>query len=469
MRYLMIAIVFVTAASMAGAQNIDLSTVPDRDTVQLTIYNAADLTLVRETRQLTFKPGVNVLQFSWANTLIDPTSVEIRFLDRPDELAVLDTRFPHDRPEVLYWNVQSEFAGEARVEITYFTSGISWQADYTAIAHEDESAARLEGHVSVTNNSGEDYENAQIRLVVGEINLVEQIEELAKRGLIDEDERGRQRAQNGAMLGMVQRAEAEMADAAAPKQIVKEGLSEYFIFTIEGRETVPHQWTKRLRSFDATDVPLRTVYRYREHQYGDQLVQLLLFRNDDEAGLGNAPLPNGTVRLFRHKGDASLGYLTQQSIRYIPIGDEVELVIGHDPEVVFELTRQRVFRDNIWLQVHGVNVFRRADEPGLEIDPRSHVVGWDTHVVYVQRIRNYTDRPIEVEVRRSFPGDVTFRSELNARRHDHRTMQYTATVDAGETVELRYEVVTREGRNAEQERVAIEQGEPAQGLTPTKD
>ncbi|HZL87610.1 MAG TPA: hypothetical protein VFB96_04475, partial [Pirellulaceae bacterium] len=55
-----------------SAENVDLSTVPSRDTVQLTIYNSEDLTLVRETRKVTFKKGVNPLQFSWANTLIDP-------------------------------------------------------------------------------------------------------------------------------------------------------------------------------------------------------------------------------------------------------------------------------------------------------------------------------------------------------------------------------------------------------------
>ena len=55
---------------------INVDTVPDRDSVQLTIYNSVDLTMVRETRFLTFRKGVNHLEFSWANTLIDPTSVE---------------------------------------------------------------------------------------------------------------------------------------------------------------------------------------------------------------------------------------------------------------------------------------------------------------------------------------------------------------------------------------------------------
>ncbi len=51
---------------------------------------------------------------------------------------MLDTTFPHDKPQMLYWNVQSDFDGEATIEITYFTSGITWSADYVAIADKDE-------------------------------------------------------------------------------------------------------------------------------------------------------------------------------------------------------------------------------------------------------------------------------------------------------------------------------------------
>src|SRR5687768_3342037 len=74
----------------AHAENVDLSTVPSRSSVQLTIYNSEDITLVRETRAVTFKKGVNPLQFSWANTLIDPSSVELKFLTNADKLDVLD-------------------------------------------------------------------------------------------------------------------------------------------------------------------------------------------------------------------------------------------------------------------------------------------------------------------------------------------------------------------------------------------
>src|SRR5208283_2776831 len=112
--------------------------------------------------------------------LIDPTSVELRFLTHGENLTVLDTTFPHAKPQMLYWNVQSELDGEATIEITYFTSGISWSADYIGIADRDESQLNLEGFVRVNNNSGEEYEDAQVRLVVGRINLVQKIAELAR-------------------------------------------------------------------------------------------------------------------------------------------------------------------------------------------------------------------------------------------------------------------------------------------------
>ena len=189
--------------SAARAENVDLSTVPNRNTVQLTIYNSEDLTLVRETRKVTFKPGANPLQFSWANTLIDPTSVELRFLTHGEKLTVLDTTFPHAKPQMLYWNVQSEMDGEATIEITYFTSGISWSADYIGIAGPDESQLNLEGFVRVNNNSGEEYEDAQVRLVVGRINLVQKIAELARIPVaevneLDEDRKSQLRSEASA-------------------------------------------------------------------------------------------------------------------------------------------------------------------------------------------------------------------------------------------------------------------------------
>src|SRR5215204_3065885 len=157
-----IAVAAVLSAGVAQAR-INVVTLPGRDTVQLTVYNSADLTLVKETRMLTFRKGLNRLEFSWANTLIDPTSVEFRALTHGDEVDVLDVSFPPRVTNTLEWRINSEFAGEVQVEIRYFTSGISWAADYVVEAQQNEKLAGLGGYVRVTNNSGEDYDNAQVR------------------------------------------------------------------------------------------------------------------------------------------------------------------------------------------------------------------------------------------------------------------------------------------------------------------
>ena len=378
------------ATAATQARNIDLSTVPDRATVQLTIYNSEDLTLVRETRRVSFKKGVNPLQFSWANTLIDPTSVELRFVTQADKLEVLDTTFPHDKPQMLYWNVQSEIDGEATIEITYFTSGISWSADYVLVANPAESEVSFEGFVRVANNSGEEYQQAQVRLVVGKVNLVEKIAQLAKIPMskvaeLEADKREELRKDAAKELfALAEAPAAQPADGppAKPKEIIKEGLSEYFIYTIEGTETVPNGWSKRMRSLTPVQVPVKIQYRYREPEYGPQLVRMYLMRNDKESKLGTTPLPDGVFRVFRDNGRDGLSFVSAQPVKYIPIGDKIELNLGIDPEVIFELVKLRVWRDNIWLQIQGTDVFRRVDAPGVQIEINSSVAGWDDHTLY---------------------------------------------------------------------------------------
>ncbi|MHC4401072.1 MAG: hypothetical protein ACYTG0_15455 [Planctomycetota bacterium] len=458
-------------APRALGKNVDLSTVPARDTVQLTIYNSEDITLVRETRKVSFKPGMNPLQFSWANTLIDPTSVELRFLADPGKLEVLDTTFPHDKPQMLYWNVQSEIDDEAVIEITYFTSGISWSADYVCIADTEETEMGIEGFVRVYNNSGEEYDDAQIRLVVGRINLVEKIAQLAKVPMAEVsrwEESRRGQLLHRAFKNAVEKEEGANAAAysyaeaapARPKQIIKEGLSEYFIYTIEGTETIPNGWSKRMRSFRGTTVPFKIQYRYREPEYGAQLVRLYLLTNDKDSKLGTTPLPDGMVRVFRHNGRDGLSFLVAQPIKYVPIGDKIELNLGPDPSVIFELVKKWVWRDNIWMRLGGTSVYRRIDKPGVRIEVGGSVVGWDDHAYYIQWIRNYSDKPIEVEVRRSYSGHTVFRSALGAKNHDYRTVQYTTTVKAGRKAQLRYEIRQLQGRNKKQDNVSISDVKP---------
>jgi hypothetical protein len=471
MRKIMLSGLFVLAVelvstALAPAKNVDLSTVPDRATVQLTIYNSEDLTLVRETRKVSFKKGANPLQFSWANTLIDPTSVELKFVTQKDKLEVLDTTFPHDKPQMLYWNVQSELDGEATIEVTYFTSGISWSADYVLTADKEETEVGFEGFVRVFNNSGEQYDNAQVRLVVGKVNLVEKIAQLARIPISEvnklEDGLRLQYRNEAARTVMAAPAVAmggapRVPEPSQPKEVIKEGLSEYFIYTIEGTETILNGWSKRMRSLKPVQVPLKIQYRYREPEYGPHLVRMYLMRNDKESKLGSTPLPDGIVRVFRDNGRDGLSFLATQSTKYIPIGDKIEINLGPDPEVIFELIKLRVWRDNLWMILGGANVYRRADAPGVKIEVNSSVAGWDEHTLYTQRVRNYTKKPIELEVRRTFPGHVVFRSLLKNKTYDFQTVEYTATVEAGKKKDLFYEILQHLGYNSKQNNVTLEE------------
>ena len=144
---LLFAAVLATSGGLL-AKNIDLVTLPDREGVQLTIYNSEDITLVRESRNVTFKRGANRLQFSWHGTLIDPTSVEFRPLAHGGEIEVADTVCPGQKPRSLYWNVESEFEGQVPCEVKYFTSGLTWRMDYVGITGPEEEKMTFEELVS---------------------------------------------------------------------------------------------------------------------------------------------------------------------------------------------------------------------------------------------------------------------------------------------------------------------------------
>ncbi|MCK4960717.1 MAG: hypothetical protein KAT00_14995, partial [Planctomycetes bacterium] len=160
MKRLILITMVVLTASICQAK-IDLVTLPTRDTVQLTIYNSADLTLARESRALTLKTGINKLQFSWAGTLIDPTSLDMLPKANADKIDIAELTYPPRVKNLGLWNIDSQVSGQIPVEISYLTSGLSWRAFYMGTLSEDEKTMRLQGYVRVTNNSGEDYENAQ--------------------------------------------------------------------------------------------------------------------------------------------------------------------------------------------------------------------------------------------------------------------------------------------------------------------
>jgi len=342
--------------------DVNLVTTPRREGVQLTIYNSEDITMVRENRLLTVKQGVNRIQFTWANTLIDPTSIDFRILDHADKVDLIDTTFPSGRNDALQWNIQSQMAGKIPVEIRYFTSGITWKADYVGIADEDETKLGLTGYVRVFNNSGELYDNAQVRLVVGTINLVERIADLATRPAPTS---GPKPTGEVSRLALGKELDKVVADyklhardgrldvsgllKEQRKDVKKQGLSEYFLFTIEGREDIKDKEPKRLVSMDVAEVPLECFYKLTDRDGGTQFTKYYRFKNKkllDDAGkekdlpamenLGESPLPDGNVRLFFEYKTKDLAYVGGTQTKYVPISDRVEVNVGRDPDITIK-------------------------------------------------------------------------------------------------------------------------------------
>ena len=377
--------------------------------------------MVREHRLLTLKEGINRIQFSWANTLIDPTSIEFRILDKQDKVDLVDTTFPAGRNEALQWNITSQIAGKIPVEIRYFTSGITWAADYVGVANEDETKLNVTGYVRVFNNSGELYDNAQTRMVVGNINLVEKIADLARRpppgqappapsapAPVAKPESGlKAYAFNSAIK------DAELSDKKeAPKEVVKQGLSEYFLFTIEGREDIKNNEPKRLVALKAAEVPLECLYKLTDRDGGQQFTKFYRFKNIkllDENGkakklsamehLGLSPLPNGMVRLFSEYTNKDLAYVGGTETKYVPIGDRVEVNVGLDKDI----TIHRRLKDQQTSNVVARQYKRRLDDQFVQY---YDLIDYDETFTYKEEIVSGKPADAKAELERQFDANV---------------------------------------------------------------
>ncbi len=434
------------APPFAPASNIELTVLPRRDSVQLTVYNAADLTLVRDHRKLTMKKGWNWLQFMWAETLIDPTSLALQPLEHKDGIDVVELTFPPRLKELGRWLIFSAVSGEVPFEIIYMTSGVSWRAFYTGTLSPDEKTMALAGYVRADNRSGEDYENAQTRLVVGKIHMLDEIAALARR------QYPYGRPQDGAAYpvsgigydigGFLEQIDKEVDMGIngnrvvdRRKEIRKEGLSEYFIYTIEGTETIPNGWGKRLPSFEAAKVPVENLYKYDEERWGPQVRRFLSFANDRDHTLGETPIPDGTVRVYG-LADAGghLTYVGGTSIKYIPVDEEVELDLGPALRVIVEPKLMGCSTEN------------------HQFDAWGNISGWDDVQQWKITVRNTRPVPARLEVTRGFGTpywDVTVTGGFTHAKHDATHVRFTGDVAPLEKLEFTYTVRTYRGLREE--------------------
>jgi hypothetical protein len=432
----------------APASAIELVVLPRRENVQITIYNSADLTLVREKRNLTLKKGWNWLQFMWANTLIDPTSLNIEPTEQKDKIDIEQLVFPPRLKELGRWLIKSQVEGQVPFEITYFTSGLSWRAFYMGTLSEDEKKMNLEGYVRVGNNSGEDYEDAQTRLIVGQVHILDQIAELARRqwpygspvmGYRDGVGRGVYnfdiKVKPGSLLlGDLAGLQEEIKK---PREIIKEGLSEYFLYTIEGMETIADKWGKRLLSFEANSIDVNSLFKYDESRWGEDTIRFISFVNDEKHNLGKTPIPNGNVKVYATAdSEGYLSYVGGMDVKYIPVGEEVELNLGPDRLVSIVPTLMEFKTDN------------------YKCDKKGNVAGWDEIREWKVEITNTRKIPANIEIIRSFDTNYwTLQydgSDIFYGKYDATKARFKLTVEPANKRTFTYTVTTYHGTRQEE-------------------
>ncbi|MDK2971702.1 MAG: hypothetical protein PWP23_1457 [Candidatus Sumerlaeota bacterium] len=423
------------SAPRASAK-IDLVTLPVRDETQVTIYKAEDLTLVREMRTLTFDEGVNEIQFSWANTLIDPTSLQIRLVKPSPDFTVLDAHYPANTQNTIVWTIEAKKEGQAQVEISCFASGLSWQADYKVIANAEETELRLEPDFTIFNRSGEDFENARTRLVVGEINLVDAIAELARRGLI---QRGEERTARREIAKSMVADELAMPAASSPfggrllgreeaKQIIKAAVSEYYLYSIEGTEDLEDGWGKQLPNPRVDNVPFEVSYEYDVQKTGDQVIKYYKLKNDEEHELGDVPMPAGRYYVYSDDGKGAHRFQASTEHKYAPVGEDIELNLGSDGLVLVEKRVMSTSRRN------------------FDFDSNGDIRGWEEVVEQEIEIRNSKDRAVPFKMRDYFNGDWAFENARDEyKRVDQNTVEWEFEVPAQAKKVVTFTVVTKNG------------------------
>jgi hypothetical protein len=355
-----------------------------------------------------------------------------------DKIDIADLTYPPRVRNLGLWNIESGVSGKVPVEITYLTSGLSWRAFYMGTLTEDEKTMRLQGYVRVTNNSGEDYENAQTRLIVGKVHILDQVAELARRQYpygrpgepvqLERFRGGRETRREMERLAEIT-LEAAVLAPTRPKEIKKEGLSEYFLYTIEGTETIPTGWSKRLMSFDADEVPVVNLYKYEQERYGNSVVRFLSFKNDEEHKLGDTPIPGGMLKVYRNVGDEGrLSYTGQSSFKYIPVDEDVELNLGAVSDVVVEPTLMDFETKN------------------YRFDRDRNISGWDEIRKFKIEVRNTREIPAKVEIKRNFPTQY-WKLETNHEfeKVDLDTVEFTLVLKPRSKQVFEYSLTTYHG------------------------
>lgn len=286
---------------------------------------------------------------------------QLLFPDVPTDLR--------DRP-TLTMLIDTEEAGEVSAALTYLTNGLSWQADYKAELNDAGEKMQLNGWVTLTNDSGASYGNAQLQLVAGDVNTVPDTGRL-RRKMYSESV-----AQSAAMDGNME----------------QESMFEYHLYSLGRRTTLKENQQKQVALMHAADVSCEKQYvmrgsssLYRDGVGPEDLRQkigvFVKMKNDAASGLGT-PLPRGVVRVYTRDSVGLLKFIGEDKINHTPENEVVRLKLGD----AFDVTATK----------------RQLDFEKIAGTFKQEYI---TESEYEVTLKNAKKEPVSVRVEEPVPGD----------------------------------------------------------------
>lgn len=327
--------------------------------------------------------------------VINPTNIaEIRFERLPQDLIAKPT---------LVWTLNNTGGDTHTIEASYLTQGLNWRSDYVVVVNQNDTKADLNGWVTLTNNSGAAYRNAELKLVAGDVNRVRDEVAIAK-----------------SMRNL------EMA-AAAPQQFQEQSFFEYHLYTLQRKTTIKNNETKQISLLSAADFGIKKELVINGQPYyfqgynnpGEPIKEkvgvYVSFKNGKENGLGQ-PLPAGIVRVYKADSSNAQQFVGEDRIDHTPKDEAVKIKLGDAFDVVAE-RKQTDYK----------NIARRVFEYAYEI-----------------RIRNHKEEAVNVIVNEPIGGDwEIISSSFSAEKTAAFAARFTVPVAKDGEAVLTYRVRVR--------------------------
>jgi len=265
--------------------------------------------------------GVKVIESGWVS--------DISFRELPDGLITRPT---------LVWNLASDVSGKQRAEVSYLTKNMSWDAQYVAVVAEDDKSLDLSGWVSVDNRSGTTFKDAKLKLIAGDVNVVQPSPPTYARG-------------RGMEVQMMAKADVGFEEKA---------FFEYHLYTLPRKTTLSNNEKKQIALFEPATTPAEKVYVYEGQKYSKDVRINMEFTNSKEAGLG-MPLPAGKVRVMKRDSDGLLEFIGEDMIDHTPRDEDLRVYVGN----AFDIVGERKVMDRR-------RITDRMTEQKVEIELRNH-------------------------------------------------------------------------------------------------